>query len=69
VLVAITTSKGMWAVKLRNQQNPPVLNWRCQITQVDLYNGRNMIVVVAVAQQYKKVLNAIQTIYIIKHIN
>ena len=23
-----------------HQQNPPVLNWRCQLTQVDLYNGR-----------------------------
>jgi len=35
-LVAI--SMGMRAVKL-HQQNPPVLNWRCQLTQVDLYNG------------------------------
>jgi len=28
----------MHAVKL-HQQNPPVLNCRCQMTQVDLYNG------------------------------
>ena len=43
VLVAI--SKGMWAIKL-HQQNPPILNWRCRLTQVDLYNGHKMVVVV-----------------------
>jgi len=26
------------------QQNPPVLNWRCWLTQVDLYSGRKMVV-------------------------
>jgi len=32
-----------------HQQNPlPVLNWRCRLTQVDLYNGRKMVVVVVV---------------------
>jgi len=25
-----------------HQQNAPVLNWRCWLTQVDLYNGRKM---------------------------
>ena len=25
--------------------NPPVLNWRCRLTQVDLYNGRKTVVV------------------------
>jgi len=25
-----------------HQQNPPVLNWRCRLTQVDLYNGCKM---------------------------
>ena len=34
-------SKSMRAVKL-HQQNPPVLSWRCQLTQVDLHNGRKM---------------------------
>jgi len=37
--------KGMQAVKLL-QQNPPVLNWRCWLTQVVPYNGRKTIVVV-----------------------
>jgi len=35
VLVAI--SKVMWAVKL-HQQNPPILNWRRLLMQVDLRN-------------------------------
>jgi len=25
------------------QQNPPVLNWESQLTQVDLYTGREMV--------------------------
>jgi len=48
VLVAV--SKGMQAVKLCNKQNPPVLNWRCRLMHVDLYNGhKTMAVVVAVS--------------------
>ena len=30
------------------QQNPPVLNWGCRLTQDVLYNGRKMVVVVVV---------------------
>jgi len=30
------------------QQNPPVLNWGCQLTQVVLYNGRKTVVIVVV---------------------
>ena len=26
--------------------NPPVLNWRCRLTQVDVYSGRKTVVVV-----------------------
>ena len=26
--------------KTLHQQNPPVLNWSCQLAQVNLYNGR-----------------------------
>ena len=37
----------MWAIKLL-QQNPPVLNWGCWLTQVFLYNDRNMVTVVLV---------------------
>jgi len=41
----------MQAVKLcTNKILPEVLNWRCQTTQVDLYNGRKPVVVVAVHQ-------------------
>jgi len=32
--------------KTLHQQNPPVVNWRCWPTQVDLYNGRKTVVVV-----------------------
>jgi len=34
--------------KTLHQQKPPVLNWRCRLTQVDLHNGRKMVVVVVV---------------------
>jgi len=27
---------------------PPVLNWKCRLTQVDPYNGRKTVVVVVV---------------------
>jgi len=39
-LVAI--SRGMQAVKLCCQQNPPVLDCRCRLTHVDLYNARSI---------------------------
>jgi len=29
-----------------HQQNPPVFNWRCGLTQDDLYNGRKTVVLV-----------------------
>ena len=36
--------------KTLHQQNPSVLNWRCQLMQVDLYNGcKTMVVVVVVS--------------------
>jgi len=28
-----------------HQQNAPALNWRCQLTQADLYNGHKIVVV------------------------
>ena len=40
--------QGPASSKTLHQQNPPVLNWRCQLTQVDLYNGRKMVVMVVV---------------------
>ena len=37
-----------WYVGIKTllQQNPPVLNWQCRLTQVVLYNGCKMIVCV-----------------------
>jgi len=32
--------------KTLHQQNRPVLNWRCRLARVDLYNGRDTVVVV-----------------------
>ena len=32
--------QGHAGSKTLQQRNPPVLNWRCRLTQVDLYNGR-----------------------------
>jgi len=29
-----------------HQQNPPVLNWRCQLAQVDLHDGCETVVIV-----------------------
>jgi len=43
----VAVSKGMLAVKLR-QQNTPVLNWWSQLMQVYLYNGHKTMVVVVV---------------------
>ena len=36
--------------KTLHQQNSPVLNWRCRLTQVDLCNGRETMVVVVVVE-------------------
>ena len=38
--------QGHAGSKTLHLQNPPVLNWRCQLMQVYLYNGRKMVVVV-----------------------
>ena len=38
--------QGHAGSKTLHQQNPRVLNWRCQLTQVDLYNGRKTVVAV-----------------------
>ena len=35
--------------KTLHQQNPPVLNGRCQLMQVDLYNGHKTVAVVVVS--------------------
>jgi len=43
---------GHASSKTLHQQNPPVLNWRCWLMQVDLYNGHKMVVVVVVVVTY-----------------
>ena len=40
--------QGLSGSKTLHRQNPPVLNWRCRPTQVDVYNGRETVVVVVV---------------------
>ena len=47
----VAVSKGMRAVKLCTNKILQVLNWRCRLTQVDLYNGRKTVVVVVVEMQ------------------
>ena len=37
--------QGHAGSKTLRQQNFPVFNWRCLLTQVDSYNGRKMMVV------------------------
>jgi len=60
VLVTLTTlinsynyyysrcQQGHGGSKTLRQQNPPFLNWKCWLTQVDLYNGHKTVVVVVV---------------------
>ena len=40
--------QGHAGSKTLHSQNPPVLNWRCRLTQADLHNGRKTVVVVVV---------------------
>ena len=35
-------------IETLQQQNPPVRNWRCRLTQIDLFSGRKTAVVVVV---------------------
>ena len=40
-----------------HQQNPAVLNWRCQLTQIDLYNGCIKVIVVVIVSDNAIVAN------------
>ena len=40
--------QGHSCSKTLHQQNPPVLNWRFRLQQVDLYTGHKTVVVVVV---------------------
>ena len=48
------------------QQNPPVLNWECQLTQVVLYNGHKMVVAVVVVVHVVVVV-AVVVVVVVKH--
>ena len=41
--------QGHAGSKTLHQQNPPVLNGRCRLMQVDLYNGHKTVAVVVVS--------------------
>jgi len=43
--VNVCHQQGHVGSKTLHQQNPSVLNWRCWLMQVDLYNGRKTVVV------------------------
>ena len=43
--VNVCHQQGHVGSKTLHQQNPAVLNWRCWLMQVDLYNGRKTVVV------------------------
>jgi len=45
VISLVAVSKGMRAVKTLHHQNPQVLNWRCRLTHVAVYNGRKTVIV------------------------
>jgi len=51
-LIWMCYQQGHAGSKTLFQQNPPVLNWGCQLTQVVLYNGRKTVVVVAYTSIY-----------------
>ena len=36
--------------KTLHQQNPPVLSWRCRLTQFELYSGSKTVVVFCIIQ-------------------
>jgi len=44
--------QGHVGSKTLHQQNPPVLNCRCRLMHVDLYNGCKMVTVVVVLTSY-----------------
>ena len=46
-LSSLNNREGHAGSKTLHQQNHPVLIWKCWLTQIDLYNGRKTVVVVA----------------------
>jgi len=50
-------NKGMWPVKLSSSK---ILNWGCWLIQVILYNGRKMVVVAGVYEDYHALTCVIQ---------
>jgi len=63
-------SKGMRAAVKPHQQNPSVLNRRCRLTQVGMYNGRKTVVVVVVVhEQHEPRVETMMTVSLIMKFN
>ena len=48
---AVRHQQGHAGSKTMHHQNPPVLNWRCWIVQVDLHNGHKTVDVVVIVKE------------------
>ena len=46
VVVVVVVAVAVVAAVVVISFNPPVLKWRCRLTQVDVYSGRKTVVVV-----------------------
>jgi len=44
----LPSARAGWQQNFAPTKSSPVRNWRCRLMQVDLYNGRNTVVVVVV---------------------
>jgi len=62
-------SKGLRAAVKPHQQNPSVLNRRCWLTQVGMYNGRKTVVVVVVHEQHEPRVETMMTVSVIMKFN
>ena len=50
--------QGHVGSKTLHQQNSPVLNWRCRLTQVDLYDRRETVLLLLLLQRVNLASNA-----------
>jgi len=51
--------QGHAGSKTLHQQNPPVLSWRCQLTQGDLYSGHKTVVVLLLFVAQLRCINTV----------
>ena len=50
--------QGHMGSKTLHQQNSPVLNWRCRLIHVDLYDGRATVLLLLLLQRVNLASNA-----------